>query len=673
MTNIQCTIKKIFLLFIITLFLPLLLLQVQNARAAVDGSYQISVPNAGNLISGCVYAADIRVNSGSNQSNAADVIVLYNPSLIEIIDSQPLIAGKQISPGAAYEVYPSTGNVVDEVNGVIRLAGISLGSNFSGNAVFGSIQFRSKPGAVNASFVVKFDGAGATLDSNIAETNSSTDILASKTDANMTFSAGACVTDTTPPNISFISPINNQSNVPLNQNITLSLSDSASGVNISTLEILVNGIPYTSSSSEITVSGNPGNYSLIINPNAPFFSNFPSNIFVRVTDFAGNTRQSSIAFNYPVAPSVSPTPSIEPDLISPSITFINPIANENIGSNETITFSISDSGSGVNLNNLIIYINDKRYLATDLSVTISGNQSNYQIAVADNFKFSNVSSSYISVFVTDNSSNATASNIIFNIPQNVVDEDKQQQSCPVNPNASTSKICPVTDIPLSSQVNDLQKTLESSVPEVFKPVVSEGGFLGLASLVALLPLLIQGLISLASLLLGGFLWPFISAIILPSKQKAAKVVDDFSKEGLMFVKITVFEKLTGSEIRKAYSDFTGNFAVHLDPGQYVFKFEKSGYKITEAEISLTESKDIDYTFEIAELEEADLASKMQFKVFNLDPKLLSLYFALLFSVVNLLYLRSLFAVILFIVALVLVFVLTIKTFMRKKTIKRGEI
>lgn len=656
-------IKVLSILFVVVSFFSIYKF---NAKAAVDGQFKMAVPNGGALIQGCTYGADIRVNAGSNQSNAADVIVTFDPSKIEIIDSIPSLAGTQIKTGVAYETYPSNGNVVDQTNGIIRLSGVSLSTNFTGEDIFGTIQFRSKPGATNGAFNITFTGAGATLDSNIAEYSTSTDVLSSVTNASMTFTAGACVSDTVPPNVNFVTPINNQSNVPANSNITINLTDSLSGVNISTLELFVNGVLYTSASPQLTVTGSPSSYNLSLDPSDPFYTNAPSNIVVRVRDLAGNLRQSTISFNYPPGPTptAAPTPTpTTPDLQAPSIEFVNPIANETIGNSESLVVILRDVGSGINLNNLVLFVNDKKYTINDSTVFSTGNPNEYTITITDNFNYSKVSSSYFSVFVTDLASNPASGNIIFNIPPNVINEDNK--TCPTSsPNKPVA--CPTVQAPLSSQVNDVQQNVVESLPDQLKPLVSEGGFLGLASVVALLPLGIQLLITLGSLLLGGFLWPLLYALIIPANKKIGKVIDDFTKEGIPFARITVFEKMTGTTVRKATTDFGGKFFLHLDPGVYIFKLEKRGYNVTQVEATISQSKDIDFLLEMTQVESSDLGERLQFNVFKLDIKLLFSYFALLLAAINLIYIRGLFALIIFLVVFVIAGFLSYRAFVNKK-------
>ncbi len=660
--------SKIKLLFLFGLFISLslmaLILPSSSIYAATtNGVYSIVLPNSGNLVQECPYSADIWVDTGSNTSNAADVIVLFDPTKVEIIDSnlsQSSPTVKQIKPGPAYEVYPAQGNRVDELNGIIRLSGVSLSSSLNGSKIFGTIQFKSKPGATTGSFIVRFDGIGYTLDSNIADLTTSTDLLGSKQDGNFTFTSGACALDTTPPNINFVNPVNNEGSVGISENISITISDLLSGVDISTLEIYINGVLYSSISPQVQISGNSSLYTIIVDPTETFYVNSPSSIVVKSRDFAGNLRQSSISFNFPVQPvptAPRPAPPPAPDLIAPRIQFINPIANETIGSSEEIVINLTDEGSGLNLNNLIIFINDKKYVNTDSTVSITGTANNYQVVIRDNFKFPITSTSTLSVFVTDIYGNASSGTIQFNIPRTVINETKP---CPVVSNTCTS------NAPFSEEMDGFQETLSSLTPETLRPLADNAGFLGMASLIALLPLLAQILFTLGGVIAGGFLWPFLYSLIIPSKRKLGLVIDEYTKEGLSFVRITVKEKTSGAIIRKAYTDFSGKYLIRLDPGMYIFTLEKKGYVLTNVEAQIVESKDLDFKFEMIVKEATDLGTQVQLQVFKFDPILFTSIIATIISAINLIYVRNVAGIIIFLLTLIGLSIITFKYVQTRK-------
>lgn len=296
--------KSIFKSLSVTTILIASLFFAQKAYAA---TFAFNPSNA-NLNQGCNYQATIMIDTQGQESNAADIIINYNINEIEIIDSNSSLPGKQIGTGNAYELY--IGNEVNETLGRIRLTGSSLVQNLNGSRVFATINFKSKPAITSSAFNIVFTGSGDTLDSNIAEANTSLDMLTGVTNATFNFAAGECFTDTTAPAISFITPTSGATNVPLNSNVQIRITDGSAGVDISTVVITINGKNYTVNDSEFSYSGGPGNYLITIDPSENFPANASSSIRVEALDLKGNKAERFIHFNVPQpVPSVVPTGS----------------------------------------------------------------------------------------------------------------------------------------------------------------------------------------------------------------------------------------------------------------------------------------------------------------------------------------------------------------------------
>lgn len=660
-----------------------------NSYAVTDGSYTLVSPNGGNLTEGCVYAADIRVNTGSNNSNAADISIMYEPSKIDIIDSIPSRAGIQIEPGTAYESY--YGNEVITSSGIIRITAASYNELFRGEDRFATIQFRAKADVTSTSFTIKFDGASEsnTLDSNIAIAETSLDALGSVSNLNLNFVPGNCLDDNVAPNINFINPVNNQSGVPLNQNVEINLTDNLSGVDLSTLQILVNGVPYSASDPELQITGSPNNYTVIINPRDDFYSNAPSSIVVSVTDFNGNSRQSNISFNFPVQPTVPPTatpipspiptststPSptstpgittqpnptstpqaptqtpqptsivtIEPttpgDTVPPIISFISPVSRETIGNNGPVVIMLQDN-IGVDINSLQILINEKRYTINDFSVTVTGSPNEYVITIKDSFDFSEFSSSYMTVFVKDLAGNTSVNNIIFNIPKAAL--SSPEEFCEDLFGDPDTK--PVKGAPFSDQINNIQKSLEDSLPASIKSILKQSGLLGLASLIAALPILLWIGSLLFSFLAGGLLFPFIVGLFSTNRKQYGITIDDVSKQKISLVKIEVYDTKTGQFVKNAVSNFNGRYYIDLPAGEYSLEFTKDGYESKKLELFLDKQTRLTNIVELNRLEVKNIATDLQFKTLKIDPKVMSLYFSLIFAFFNILYVRTILSVV----------------------------
>jgi len=248
---------------------------------------------------GCKNSINIMADATGKDSNAADIELYYNPNEIDILDSVSNIPGIQIKPGDAYESY--FGNDVNTTTGRIRLAGASFVSSLSSRKVFASIEFTSKAGISSTSFSIKFDGAGATLDSNIADASTSDDLLTSVTNGTYTFATGNCTADKIPPVITFQIAPKYAVNVSLTSSVTIRVTDNQSGVDLNQTIFDINGDIYTLQSPEVTYIGQPLDYTVVIKPRNPFYSDKESVIKVITFDKAGNKNNDTNTFNIPIA------------------------------------------------------------------------------------------------------------------------------------------------------------------------------------------------------------------------------------------------------------------------------------------------------------------------------------------------------------------------------------
>lgn len=660
--------KSVKLIFVFALIF-LLIIHSRVVSAASDASFSIVVPNGGSLVQGCFYNANIILNTGTNQVNGADLFIDYDPSRIEIQDTNTSIPGKQISPGSVFSSYPIQSNQVNESLGTIRLAGVNYSNPFSGEGLFATIRFRSINNTSNGFLNFRFSGVGNTLDSNIAEYTTSQDVLGAVTNANMTFSSGGCIGDNQLPDVNFISPVNNQSNVPLNQNISLNVSDN-SGIDIQTLKVIVNGVVYTSLNSEMSITGSPLSYNIILDPNQNFYPNSPSNIYVFVSDFAGNSRESTISFNYQAIPTLPPTvtqtpttspistftPTIAPTLPpsfgnGPLIVFVKPIQGGNIEEN-TIQVQLKDS-DGVDLNTLAIYVNQTRYLITDQAVTYSGTSNDFLITLKTSFSFNPSFPVFLNVYVSDLKGNPSANSILVNIPQNLVTPTKEYVA-PI-----------VTNIPGAGIIANVQKTLEESSPELVKPIIEQNTVYGLASLVSATSLFFWLLSILFSLILGGFFWPLLKLFVIPQSKKKGQILDSFSKSGISFVRIT-YKNRDSEKIGKSITDFNGKYSISLERGNYLISISHKDYVEKDIEVSMDSSGYLDRTIILEKELKSDLGSIAQFRVFSINFKLIVVLVSLMLALLNLVYIQTFFSIMLFIILLIVLIIIGYMNFSGKK-------
>ncbi len=289
-----------------TIFLAsIFLISFVIAHGTNAARFDLSPASTG-FITGCDSAVSINVNTEGRVSDAANILIHYNPALVEIIDANPSAAGIQIRNGNAYEAYAD--NIVLPAAGLIRLTGFSFLERLSDQGVFGTIIFRGRPGVTNANFTIDFL-AGSTTDSNIAEYLTSDDLLTSVANGAYTFRGGSCVADVTPPFVTNPSPVPNATGVPLDANVTFNISDSQSGVDLDSVTVNVDGTIYTKDGADrFFYLGSPGEYSVAVNPAADFTPGAPVLVEINAADLNGNRMTAyRYAFNQPVVPPTPPS------------------------------------------------------------------------------------------------------------------------------------------------------------------------------------------------------------------------------------------------------------------------------------------------------------------------------------------------------------------------------
>ena len=439
---------------IIAIFLSL-------ASPAFASTFKIN-PSSGTFKQGCTSTVDIILDAGGSATNAADIIIDYDPLQTEVV---------QIKPGTVYGNY--FGNVVDSTNGVLRLTGASFSGTFNSSGVFATIEFKPKNSSGSSYFNIRFTGADPynTLDSNIADASTSNDDLTSIQNGTFSFSSGACQNDTTPPTINFQSPVNNQQNVPANANIQVEITDSGSGVNISTVQIVINGVSYDTSSPRVTVTGNNADYQITVRPYDPLFTSQTDTVLVKASDISGNSKQDSINFNIPnnsptptptptagptptptsgPTPTVTPTPTktlgpttivtpnptatpficpsaptcpatcsliptsfpkTGPDTDSPLVEFISPLDKGEVDPIPQIIIRFTDSGAGIDLNSIKISFDQYIYTSIDSQFSSSGGPTSYLVKVKLDKTFPADSQHNITAFASDLSGNGISQSI----------------------------------------------------------------------------------------------------------------------------------------------------------------------------------------------------------------------------------------------------------------------
>lgn len=275
--------------------------------AVFAAKFQLSPANQ-QFIEGCDSAVTIFINTEGKESDAANIIIRYNPAEIDIVDANGSVPGIQISSGNTYDNFVD--NLVIPSGGIIRLTGFSFGRTYVTGAspgIFGSIVFRGKPGVTATTLTIDYI-FGSTTDSNIAEYLTSNDLLDGVTNGAYTFILGPCFQDTTPPYVTNISPSSGQTGVPLNSNITFHIKDNQAGVDISSLEVKVNGISYTQlGANRFVFAGTKMDYNVTVDPIRDFEDQVPVVVEIRAKDLDNNIMPLyRYSFNQPPVPPPQP-------------------------------------------------------------------------------------------------------------------------------------------------------------------------------------------------------------------------------------------------------------------------------------------------------------------------------------------------------------------------------
>lgn len=292
------------------LVIPLLTIAIFFASVATASAATFAIsPSTQTFPRQCNRTVNILINASGQSSNAAEVFIDYNTSEVTIIDSNSSIPGTQIRTGDAYETYIY--NQVDTGAGRIRLAGASFVNMLTSEKLFGSIEFTTSASTNSTTFTIFINPSSPTTDSNIADSSTNLDLLSGTTNATYTFNTGPCNPDTQGPNINITSPRNGATGVPLDSNVTVTISDNQSGVDLATVEFIINGVRYTVLDPEVTYTENNGVYTFIINPRDNFPADEATTIIARAADLDGNRSSRQSVINVPVE--VFECPTEEPE------------------------------------------------------------------------------------------------------------------------------------------------------------------------------------------------------------------------------------------------------------------------------------------------------------------------------------------------------------------------
>lgn len=141
-------------------------------------------PASGTFNKGCSFSLNILLDTQGAATDGVDAILLYDTTRF---------SAKLIKNGTIYSEYP--GNIIEAQAGRVIVSGsASASSPFSGNGILATVDFSVLPQAPAGAAQIKFDFDAAdrtkTTDSNVAERNNVTDVLAAVVDGTYTIGEG---------------------------------------------------------------------------------------------------------------------------------------------------------------------------------------------------------------------------------------------------------------------------------------------------------------------------------------------------------------------------------------------------------------------------------------------------------------------------------------------------
>lgn len=155
-------------------------------------------PSSGTFNKGCPLSVQIKLDTGQDQTDGTDAIILYDQSKLTANTSS-------VTTGSIYSDYPGTN--VDDTAGKITVSGLaSVSSAYSSQGtpgVFATINFTVKENTSTGATMVTFDfdskDRTKTTDSNVVQRGTVADVLSSVTNGNYTIGTGSCAAATPSP------------------------------------------------------------------------------------------------------------------------------------------------------------------------------------------------------------------------------------------------------------------------------------------------------------------------------------------------------------------------------------------------------------------------------------------------------------------------------------------
>ena len=146
----------------------------QDAIVAQDATGTVTLaPDAGTFNVGDTFGVQVLLDTGGHDADGVDLVILYDPGVLEVQDADPTEPGVQVSAGSIYSNIQE--NMADPSLGEIRFS--ADGATFQGSGTLATITF-TVVASINNTAVKVYYGNGWTAETNIVESESIVDVLA---------------------------------------------------------------------------------------------------------------------------------------------------------------------------------------------------------------------------------------------------------------------------------------------------------------------------------------------------------------------------------------------------------------------------------------------------------------------------------------------------------------
>jgi hypothetical protein len=354
------------------------------------------------------------------------------------------------------------------------------------------------------------------------------------------------------------------------------------------------------------------------------------------------------------------------DFSSPVIDFASDLISQGAK-----TYTVGQGGGTYSTGNLNMTLSNGSYYLRIQSIDNFGKVSNYITANAGNIAFK------INVPVVTVTPTPTDTPTPTETPTPELTETPLPTEEPTNtpspiiiattsaPTVTPSKILPIPTLAPPPTTKSIFSP--EFLGETLTEIVKESGPIGTVSIVTQAAGLALGSIQffamLQYLIAQGFLIPFFLGIFKPGRR--GKVVDDFSKEGIMLVLIRTIDKETGKIASKSVSSLNGKFRLILKPGNYIIEFFRKDYQKHETLITVTEKVNIEKEVGLHKIEEKDFAAQLQYKVWRISPNKIILLFSFILAAINIIFIHTTISYIIFGVSITSVVISLLREVMQK--------